>query len=113
MADLDNVFTDLFDALLATRYDGLMIYGGFSPAFWKAKWKGKVPGFSLIENNEMVADLDALGITLSQQEGKGFFLWKYEREGKDPVILRMKHTQWGPNLRLVVYRPGATIQDPL
>lgn len=113
MADVDNVFTDLFDALLDTDYDGLMIYGGRIPNFWKAKWKGFAPGFDAIENDEIRYDLESLGITVSQMEGKGFFLWKYEREGKRPVVLRMKHTQWGENLRLVVYRPGASISDTL
>lgn len=111
MTDIDNVFTALFDALLDSPYDKLLLYAGERPKFQKARYSGPVSDFKVIDSDEMAYDLETLGITKEGKTLKEFFTWTYNREGKEPEILRMKYTRWDKDLRLIVYRPGVNILD--
>jgi hypothetical protein len=121
MTTINNVFTDLFDALIDSTYDGLIIYSGSLPCFWKARYKGPVPGFDMIDIAGFEADLEALGIIdpakgeetyklfKKPKDEKPFTFYDHIRDDASVVRLRIKYVQWGNAIRLTVYRPGIAI----
>lgn len=108
MQDVNNVFTDLFDTLLATSYEGILIYPDRLPEFWKARYRGNIPGFKPMPFDEIVYDLETLGISVQLSEfGSKEAIVDYSLQDNSMAKLRVKYTRM-PNMeRIVITRHPA------
>lgn len=102
MIDVNNVFTDLFEALLASNHDGIIIYPDQIPQCWKARYSGNIPGFESMTLEEILYDLEALGISLQIPEfGNKETLVDYPAPDNSIAKLKVKYTRT-PNVERVV-----------
>lgn len=102
--NVNNAFTDLFDALLSTSNDGVIVYPNRNPLFWKAIFKSDVPGFEALSMDEISYDLETLGIFIPPSDfGTQTRMIEYALPDSSTVKLKVKFTRIEKMERLVIY----------
>lgn len=106
MSNVNNVFTDLFDILIPSNYDGIIIYPNKIPQFWKSKFKGQITGCDPMSLEEILSDLEALNISIYPDSfGSKETRFEYSSPDSSLVRLRIKFTRQETMERLVIYKP--------
>lgn len=68
MESVNNFVTDLLDAMLAQGASNMLIISGSKPSLMANGVFRAVPGYDQIDREELVADLEALGISVDGEK---------------------------------------------
>lgn len=97
---INNRITDLFDLLIESEYEGLVLKDRYVPRFWETIYETNIPGYQELDLDELRYDLEAIGIIPKPGKDMGYIYYDYEQEDGTKTKLKIRYSQYLKHLKL-------------